>query len=108
VESSELDVPELLVPLEPIELPVVVAELPWSVELPPIELDPLEPWFNPLDEPTELLPDCDPERLVPAEPEPIVLEPELPELPDEPEPMVLKPELPDEPDEPDEPADPAL
>jgi hypothetical protein len=96
-------VPELLVPLEPIELPVVVAGV--VLELLSIELDPLEPWFNPLDEPTELLPDCDPERLVPADPDPIVLEPELPELPDEPEPIVLEPELPDEPDEP---ADPAL
>jgi len=44
---------ELLVPLEPTELPVV---LPVVVE-PPISLLPLEPWFAPLEEPMELFPE---------------------------------------------------
>ena len=51
----------------------------------------------PLDEPIELLPELEPERLVPAEPDELgVSIDELELLPDE-------PEL-DEPDEPDEPA----
>jgi len=98
--SSEVDVPLLLVPLDPTELPVVVpvvavlvvVEPPRSLELLPIELEPLEPWFAPLDDPMELLPELAPERLVP----------------DEPEPMLLEPELPGDPDEPDEPDEPAL
>jgi hypothetical protein len=82
--SSVPDVPLLLVPGDPTELPVVVA-VPWSLVLLPMELEPLVPWFWPLEVPMELLPALDPERLVPAEPELVVLDPELPDEPDEPD-----------------------
>lgn len=84
--SPELPVSLLLVPAEPTELPAPdVSEL---MEPLPIVPEALEPWLAPLDEPMELLPPLDPERLVPAEPDPIV-----------------EPELLDEPDEPDDPAE---
>jgi hypothetical protein len=73
-------VPLVLVPGAPRELSVVavVVAAPWS-----LELVPLEPWFNPLEVPIELLPELEPEMLVPAEPEPVVVWPELTAEPDE-------------------------
>jgi hypothetical protein len=87
LESSELLVSELFLPLDPIELPDVSALL----EPAPIVPEALEPWLTPLDEPIELLPELEPERLAPADPDAPGVEIE-----------------PDVPDEPDEPADPAF
>jgi hypothetical protein len=65
--APELDVPVLLVPAEPAELPEVSVLV--LLEPVPIEPDALEPWLAPLDDPNELLPELDPERLVPADPD---------------------------------------
>ena len=60
-----MSLPLVLVPAEPTELPDVSVLL----ELLPIALEPLEPWFAPVDVPIELLPELDPDLLVPEEPE---------------------------------------
>jgi hypothetical protein len=60
-----VSLPVVLVPAEPTELPEVSVLL----EPLPIVLEPLEPWFAPLDVPMELLPELDPDLLVPDEPE---------------------------------------
>jgi hypothetical protein len=57
----------LVVPAEPTELPAVPDAS--TLEDVPIVLEALEPWLAPLVVPTELLPELEPERLVPAEPE---------------------------------------
>jgi len=77
LDPTELPVSVLLVPGAPAELPDVSAplvpadptELPevsWLDDV-PIVLEALDPWLAPLDEPIELLPELEPERLVPDE-----------------------------------------
>jgi len=81
------DVSVLLVPADPTELP----EVSWLDEV-PIVLEALEPRLAPLVVPTELLPELEPERLVPDESDELgvwMVVPELldgPAAPDEAEP----------------------